>query len=131
MAQRTQTCTEATIQGRLAKAVEFLEAAESQRKVSPQRANAWVTLYIHAGIAAADVICCRALGYHARGEDHVQALSLLRSIQPDGPGLANALGVLLAMKTKAGYGEQTVGADDRVRAPRRASELVSAARRGS
>ena len=131
MAQRTQSCTEATVQGRLAKAIEFIEAAESQRSIAPQRANAWVTLSIHAGVAAADVICCRALGYYARGDDHVRAVTLLRSVQPDGTRLANALSVLLAMKTKAGYGEQSVGADDRVRALRRARELVAAARRAT
>jgi hypothetical protein len=39
-----------------------------------------------------------------------------------------ALGVLLGMKTKAGYGERAVSAEDRARASRRAQQLVDAAR---
>jgi hypothetical protein len=32
---------------------------------------------VHAGVAAADVICCIALGKHAIGEDHHEARDLL------------------------------------------------------
>jgi hypothetical protein len=123
-----QPCTAATIEGRLARAIEFFESAEDEHRHHPQRANAWVTRYILAGIAAADVICCRALGRHAQGDNHVQAVALLRSVQPDGPELSNALGVLLGMKTKAGYGERPVMAEDKARALRRAKQLVDAAR---
>ncbi len=125
---RIQPCTPATIEGRLARAIEFFESAEDERGGRPERANAWVTHYILAGIAAADVICCRALGRHAQGDNHVQAIALLRSVQPDGPELSVALGVLLGMKSKAGYGERAVTADDQIRAPRRAKQLVDAAR---
>ena len=55
-------------------------------------------------------------------------VALLRSVKPDGPELSIALGVLLGMKTKAGYGERPVSAEDRTRAPRRAKQLVDAAR---
>lgn len=125
---RTQRCTAATIAGRLARAVEFFESAEDERQQHPQRANAWVTHYVLAGIAAADVICCRALGRHAQGDNHAESLALLRSVQPDGVELASALAVLLGMKTKAGYGQEPVTADDKARAPRRARQLVDAAR---
>jgi len=125
---RMQPCTAATAEGRLARAIEFFESAEDEHRQHPERANAWVTHYILAGIAAADVICCRALGRHAQGDNHVQAVALLRSVQPDGPELSNALGVLLGMKTKAGYGERPVSVEDRARAPRRAKQLVDAAR---
>jgi hypothetical protein len=128
MTRRTQICSEARIRGRLANGIEFFEVAEAAREQHPDRANAWVTLYVHAGIAAADVICCRALGYHTSGDDHVEAIALLRSVQPDGPQLANALSTLLSMKTRAGYSDGPVGSDDRVRAPRRAQELIKAAR---
>src|SRR5262245_2647085 len=128
---RMQPCTAATIEGRLARAIEFFESAEDERREHPERANAWMTHYILAGIAAADVICCRALGRHAQGDNHVQAVALLRSVQPNGPELSVALGVLLGMKTKAGYGERAVSAEDRTRAPRRAQQLVEAARQGT
>lgn len=129
MKSRVQPCTPATAEGRLARATEFFEAAEDERHRHPERAGAWVTLYIHAGIAAADVVCCRALGRHSQGESHVQAVALLRSVQPEGPELATALGVLLGMKTKAEYGERPLSPDERTRAPRRAKQLVDAARR--
>src|SRR5215472_11212697 len=128
MKVRVQSCTAATIEGRLARAIEFFDSAEDERVRHPERANAWVTHYILAGIAAADVVCCRALGQHSQGENHVQAVALLRSVQPDGPELSVALGVLLGMKTKAGYGDGVVSAEDRSRAPRRAKQLVDAAR---
>jgi hypothetical protein len=128
MELRVQPCTAATIEGHLARAIEFFESAEEERRRHPERANAWVTHYILAGIAAADVVCCRALGRHAQSDNHVQAVALLRSVQPSGPELAVALGVLLGMKTKVGYGERAVSTDDRNRAPRRARQLVDAAR---
>jgi hypothetical protein len=126
---RVQPCTVTTIEGRLARAVEFFESADDERRQHPERANAWVTHYILAAIAAADVICCRALGQHAQGDNHLQAVALLRTVQPDGPELSIALGVLLGIKTKASYGEGPVSAEDRTRAPRRAKQLVDAARR--
>jgi hypothetical protein len=91
---RVQPCTATTVEGRLARAIEFFDSAEDEREQHPERANAWVTHYILAGIAAADVVCCRALGQHAQGDNHFQAVSLLRSVQPDGPDLSTALGVL-------------------------------------
>jgi hypothetical protein len=125
---RTQRCTAVTATGRLARAAEFFESAEDMRQRHPERANSWVSVYILAGIAAADVICCRALGRHAQGDNHADAVALLRSVQPDGAELASALGILLGMKTKAGYGQEPVSPDDRARAPRRAKQLVDAAR---
>lgn len=35
--------------------------------------DAYVTLLVHAGIAAADVICCQRLGEHALGDSHAEA----------------------------------------------------------
>lgn len=130
MTTRIRRCTAATIAGRLARAVEFFETAEDERERHPERANAWVAIYILAGIAAADVICCRALGRHAQGDNHVDAVALLRSVQPDGAELGAALAALLGMKTKASYGQESVSPDDRARAPRRARQLVEAASRG-
>jgi hypothetical protein len=128
MAMRAHRCTAATVAGRLGRAVEFFESAEDEREQHPERANAWVTHYILAGIAAADVICCKALGRHAQGDNHSEAVALVRSVQPDGAELASALAVLLGMKTKAGYGQEPASAEDKARAPRRARQLMDAAR---
>ena len=128
MKHRVHPCTAATTDGRLARAIEFYEAGEELRRLHPEWANAWVTSYVLAGVAAADVICCRALGHHSPGDNHVQAVALLRTIQPDGPELSTALGVLLGMKTAAGYGERPVSPENQARAPRRARQLLDAAR---
>jgi hypothetical protein len=69
---RVRPCTAATIEGRLARAIEFFESAEDERHQRPERANAWVTHY--------------------------------------------------------SYGERAVSTEDRSRAPRRAKQLVDAAR---
>ena len=87
-------------------------------------ADAYVTMCVHAGIAAADVICCKRLGEHSRGEDHSAAVNLLRTADPDS---AKQLSVLLGMKTKAGYSALPVSATDHKRAGRAAHSLVEAA----
>lgn len=58
------------ITGRLAKARQFADAAHDVLALAGEAddvADAFVTLAVHAGIAAADVICCVRLGRHARG----------------------------------------------------------------
>jgi hypothetical protein len=87
-------------------------------------ADAYVTLCVHAGIAAADVMCCARLGRHARGDDHGSAVALLERAGPD---LAKHLRVLLGLKTKAGYTAIPVSGSDHIRAGRAARALVDAA----
>jgi hypothetical protein len=128
---RTRACDEAVTRGRLRKAEQFWEAAELTREFADDEAevgDAYVTLCVHAGIAAADVICCAALGEHALGEDHNEALALLSRVRPGGKELTKALAVLLGMKTLAGYSASPVSAVDRKRAQRQAERLLQAAR---
>ncbi len=87
--------------------------------------DAYVTLLVHAGIAAADVICCARLGEHASGESHWQARDLLGQVNKR---LADDLGTLLGVKTKAGYDHRPVSEEDRRRSARAAARLVEAAR---
>ncbi len=88
--------------GRLAKAQQFLAAATLiEDAVSDETADAYVTLCVHAGIAAADVICCARLGRHAQGDNHAEATALLR--KANDADSAKRLEVLLSMKSKAGY----------------------------
>lgn len=75
MASRTKNCSERVRKGRLAKANEFLDAA---LLVDEEMTDAAVNLYVLAGIAAADVICCAKLGKHAVGENHAEAILLLK-----------------------------------------------------
>jgi hypothetical protein len=85
-------------------------------------------LCVHAGVAAADVICCIALGEHAMGEDHQETLALIARVRPDGNELAKSLRPLLGMKTRAGYSHRPVSAQDPKRAERSAQRLVRTAR---
>jgi hypothetical protein len=127
----TRPCDEGTIAGRLRKAEQFLDAAETIREFADEErelADAYVTLCVHAGVAAADVICCIALGEHALGEDHQEALALISRVRPDGNELAKSLRPLLGMKTRAGYSHQPVQSDDPKRTARNAQRLVRAAR---
>lgn len=131
MTPRTRRCDEATIAGRLRKAEQFLDAAETIREFADDEhdvGDALVTLCVHAGIAAADVLCCVALGEHSQGEDHNEALDLLARVRPDGPALAKSLRPLLGMKTRAGYSHRAATGDDRKRALRHATKLVRGAR---
>lgn len=131
MTARTRRCDELTIAGRLRKAEQFLDAAETIREFAESEhevGDAYVTLCVHAGVAAADVLCCIALGEHAQGDDHNEALALLARVRPNGAELAKSLRPLLGMKTRAGYSHRSVPSDDRKRAQRHAERLVRAAR---
>ena len=115
----------------MSKAEQFLGAAEMIRRQprgETDAGDAYVTLLVHAGIAAADVTCCRELGEHASGDSHSGAVALLRRVRHDGGELARALETLLAVKTRAGYTDQPVAKDARIRSARAAERLVRAAR---
>jgi hypothetical protein len=131
MATRLRNCDETIALGRLAKAEQFLEAAATVRDLADDEADvgdALVTLCVHAGIAASDVLCCKSLGHYVQGEDHLQAIAELSKVSPDGKQLGNDLRALLQMKSRAGYAAPPVSADQRKRAWRRAENLVEAAR---
>ena len=117
--------------GRLAKAEQFPSAAELIDELADgdqDLCDAYVTLCVHAGIAAADVLCCAKLGRHATGENHDEAKRLVSLVDP---GAGQALGTLLGMKTKAGYSALRMTATDRRRASRAAEALLTAARLSS
>lgn len=128
---RTQPCTAAMRQGRLRKAEQFLSAAETVRDIADGHddiADAYVTLCVHAGIAAADVICCARLGEHAQGEGHQEAIALLKLAAPQ---LTRHLNTLLGLKTRSGYSYLPVSTDDFKRAGRATESLVEEARRAN
>ena len=61
-------------------------------------------LAVLAGIAASDAATCQRLGVRSRGQDHTEAVGLLRTVLPDGPDLAKDLERLLDIKDSAQYG---------------------------
>lgn len=128
---KTRRCDEGDAEGRLAKAEQFLDAAETVRDFANDEADvgdAFVTLCVHAGIAAADMLCCVALGEHAQDDDHAHAVGLLARVAPEGRDMSRSLRALLGLKTKAGYSARAVSVEDRKRALRNAQKLVIAAR---
>lgn len=132
MATRLRECGEGVASGRFRKAEQFLDVAEMVRDLADDEADvgdALVTLCVHAGIAASDVICCEALGRFVQGDDHLQAIAELSKATPDDDTLSKDLRALLQMKSRAGYAAPPVSAEQRTRAWRRAERLVEAARR--
>ena len=126
---RTRACTTEIRRGRLRKADQFLDASDLVRDLADEGgeiADAYVTLCVHAGIAASDVICCARLGEHAQGDDHSEAIALLAAANKDS---AKHLRTLLSMKTKAGYSHTAATDDECKRAGRAAAALVETARR--
>jgi hypothetical protein len=126
---RTRPCSPQVRRGRLAKATQFLDAADLVRDLADEDgtiADAYVTLCVHAAIAAADVICCARLGTHAQGEDHAPAVTLLAGADKDS---ARHLRTALNLKTKAGYSHTPASSADCKRAGRAAETLVETARR--
>lgn len=126
---RTKDCDSATRAGRLHKARQFMNAATTIETLADDDtdvADAYVTLCVHAGIAADDVICCARLGKHAQGDDHASAVGLLHTASPDD---AKHLRTLLGMKTKAGYTSVPVSSSEHKRAGRAAKTLLEAAER--
>lgn len=122
---RTVVADKVVQRGRLAKAKQFLQVADDAREISEgDAADAAVTLYVHAGIAAADSICAAALGKHSQGHDHQDAVALLASVDKSASSL---LSVLLGMKTRAGYGHDPMSEAQLARAERAARSLVEKA----
>lgn len=123
-----RSCTEDVRNGRLSKARQFEEAAaliEEYAGDTDDLNDAYITLCVHAGIAAADTICCARLGVHHQGENHNDAIALLRRVDSK---LADDLGALLKMKTAAAYGATPSSAASRKRAARATARLMDAAR---
>lgn len=131
MSPRLRRCDESTMRGRLRKAEQFLSVAEGLQRQSEEGeevGDALVTVCVHAGIAASDVLCCKALGHYVQGDDHQQAVNEVSKVAPGGKELGKDLRALLQMKTLAAYAAAPIGAGDRKRAWRKARNLVEAAR---
>jgi hypothetical protein len=76
------------------------------------------------GIAAADAACCARLGKQYRGQDHTQAVDLVRTVRPQGELLAKDLGRLLAIKDNVHYQAIAISATDAKAAVAQARRMV-------
>lgn len=129
---RTAACGRADADVRLRHAESFLIVADLvlDQADDPILALTSVaaSLAVLAGIAGADAACCAALGRRARGQNHDEAVALVRTIEPGGDAMARDLGRLLALKDDAQYGVLVVAAERARSAVGRARRLVAAAR---
>lgn len=123
-------CTLAKRAGRLVKAEQFLKAAEIIKDNIDDNdlADSLVTLCVHAGIAASDVICCIKLGHHPSGPDHRNAISMLSSVDIE---LGGELKNLLDMKGHSGYSEHASSVENCASAFRSAEVLIRRAKLNS
>ena len=71
--------------------------------------NVAALLAAHAGIAASDALCGKALGCYSRSQHHGDAANLIRSIQPEGGELASTSRQLADSKDNAQYAPKTMG----------------------
>lgn len=126
---RTVDCGHGHTDGRRRKMEAFVAAAEGlalfDAQDDPDVTDALVSLRVNAGIAAADVICCRRLGHHAVGSDHNDAVALLSRVDKT---LGNHLRRLLQMKPKAQYSALAVSNQELKTSQRASDALVAAAR---
>lgn len=95
-------------------------SSAAERKVSGSNA-------VLAGIAASDAICGLALGERSSGEDHAQAVTLLRRATHPATKAANSLRRLLAEKTPVQYGVQPISATDSAQLAKWARDVVAEA----
>jgi hypothetical protein len=107
----------------MSKAVEFFDAAEHLEDDMP---NAAGDLFVDAGIAASDVICCVRLGVHSSSGTHSEAVTLLETADK---GSEKHLSTLLSLKNKAAYTHQALSTAECKKMNRAASHLVEAAKR--
>lgn len=125
---RINDCDQATQDGRFKKAQQFIAAAELVEHFADGALAdveaAYVTLLVHAGIAASDVICCVRLGRYSTSENHNDAVAMLNQVDAK---LSADLAVLLSLKTRAGYSAQSVKAEALTKAGRAAQRLIAAA----
>ncbi len=128
--RRSKDCTTSNAGARLKQAESFADLARLTSPASnsgPERSAA-VSNAVLSGIAAADVICCVRLGRHASGDNHREAVLLLRDAGDVGREAADALAALLGLKRKAHYGVTDPSPGETTRALRQMERINELAR---
>ncbi|WP_231995525.1 hypothetical protein [Mycobacterium sp. 1274756.6] len=83
-------------------------------------------LYVSAGIAAADVICCVRLGVHSNTDSHDEARALLKMADS---GSERHLATLVGLKNKATYTHVPISAAECKKMGRAATHLIETAKK--
>jgi hypothetical protein len=99
----------------------FIEVADLVLGESPQEGHVAAVL---AGIAASDAICGARLGRYGRGQDHGQAVQLLRTVDLPGKDPAGKQARLLAAKDSVHYSPAVVSSAEAKRLVRLARSMV-------
>lgn len=107
---RTSDCTPVDGRARLRQAEAFVMTAELVLGDDSDAAAPGVAaaLAVLAGIAASDAACCAKIHKRPRGQGHIEAVGMLRAVQPHGPALATDLRRLLSAKDDSHYGTELV-----------------------
>lgn len=126
MTLRTRTMTATDVKARAEHARAFLNAAELVDQLGTDAGvnalgNTIGSLAVLSGIAPADAVCGAVLGARAAGQDHGEAVELLRSTRT-GQKLAPHLRRLVDGKTETQYSAAMI-------TEARAADLMKAARR--
>jgi hypothetical protein len=105
---RTQPCDLAQARSRLRQATALVDAAELVLEFAEADDVATpgvaASLAVLSGIAASDAVCCAKLRSRSRGQNHRDAVPLLRSVVPLGAAMAKDLERLVLRKDNAHYG---------------------------
>lgn len=94
----------------LAKAREFLDAAETSRDLGLD--NAAASDAVISAINNKDAICLALAGRTGKSDNHAQAVDELKQSGPVGAELGSTLGRLLNLKTRSQYSARSVSAAD-------------------
>lgn len=81
---------------------------------------------VNACVRASDALSVAALGEHAQGDDHADAIALLERV-PEGKRLAASLRLALQYKSQWSYGVNSIRSAELTKVIRAAENLVSAA----
>lgn len=109
----------------LAKAQEFLDAAETSRDLglnNPAASDAVIS-----AVNSKDAICLALTGRTGKSDNHAQAVDELKRSGPMGAELASTLSRLLNLKTRSQYASLSVSAADAGRAVEWASRMHTTA----
>jgi hypothetical protein len=126
---RTTTCTPAQARTRRDQARSFIDVADVvlAEPATQNETHVAAALAVLAAIAATDAICGRALGRYSRGQDHTQAIQLLKTLDLPDPTLPEKLRRILAAKDNVHYSPALVSKTEARRLVRLAHTIVDAA----
>jgi uncharacterized protein (UPF0332 family) len=111
----------------LAKAREFLDAAETSRDIGLN--NAAASDAVISAVNSKDAICLALMGRTGKSDNHAQAIDELKRAGQAGADLATTLGRLLNLKTRSQYASRSVSGADAGKAVEWANRMHMTAER--